>query len=361
MIINSPVKGTTLVCSYPVLRLVFGSTSDTTSAIVRALVIGCVLPFLVLIAAAFEHSLVLSEGTGVLQHAGFFSFVVTAPLIPYLTWALLQRTAFLLAGLPRFSATGNLPAPLRRIVRQKLLLIGLRTRMKFTFVLGSVIGLFYVILNARWVMDAETFYGTPTFDSPDHLLVFVVNRVYVAFMLVIITPTALFACLSITSMMHRILKFMSNTDILEIDLFHSDNCGGLSEFGSLNATIMAIYVCILANIIMNMESHESEVGMLLLPLMVMSTLIILQSIAAVYYIHKCIQAKRREALRVVNEKLNSQFRELRVTGHFSDELLAVRNHLITIRSFPYSTHVLGFVNLLRAAPALLAVLRAVLR
>jgi hypothetical protein len=355
------MNGSSLVCAYPILRIVFGSTQSVLMATVRVCVICCVLPFLVLIAAALENSLVLDRGTGVLQHPGFFSFVITAPLILCLTWALLHRTSALVEHLARFSTTGALPAPLRRIVRRKIVLLALRDRFRYFLVLGSIAGLFYTIVNLRWVMDPERFYGTMTFDSPDHLLVFVVNRLHVAFMLVVVIPTGLFVCISVTSFMHRVLKFMSGENLLEIDLFHSDNCGGLSEFGTLNAQVMGIYVCITANIIMNMESHRSHIRMHILPLLVMTALIIFQSIAAVYYIHRCVHAKRLEALNVVNDRLNQQFREMRRMGGFTDDLLTVRNHLMRIRTFPYAFHILSLVNLLRAAPALLAAARLVIR
>ncbi|MDB4951194.1 MAG: hypothetical protein JWM27_3843 [Gemmatimonadetes bacterium] len=225
----------------------------------------------------------------------------------------------------------------------------------------SMCGMFYTLLNMRWVMEPVRFYGTPTFDSLDHTLVFVANRLFMAFMTIYVFPTSLIVCIGATVLIRRVLNYMARTDQITINLFDSDNCGGLSEFGLINALIMGIYFILLTNIVLNMQSHRSQTWMLVLPLIGMSIVIALQSVLAVYSIHGCVQAKKQEALTNVSRRLSNQLIDLEKSGYFPSDLLALRDHLLSVRTYPYSTYINGVVNLLRLSPALLGVARLVFR
>ena len=70
-----------------------------------------------------------------------------------------------------------------------------------------------------------------------------------------------------------------------------------------------------------------------------------------------IAQKKHECIQAVTERLNQRFASsLEPGGQFSDDLLAFRNHLMGIHTYPYTAGALVGVNLIRFAPAALAVI-----
>ncbi|MFL5383228.1 MAG: hypothetical protein ACJ8GN_11975, partial [Longimicrobiaceae bacterium] len=167
---------------------------------------------------------------------------------------------------------------------------------------------------------------------------------------------ALFVGIFVTVALVRALKFMRAESLFRIDLFHSDNCGGVSAFGALNAIILGIYFCVVGQILVLAVAHTQYIAAQVLPLCAMSVLIVAQSFIALLSIHQVVQNRKKEALEVVNEHLNREFVALPKKGQFPDELLSIRTHLMAIKTFPYSREVSAVVNFFRLAPAAVAVL-----
>jgi hypothetical protein len=157
--------------------------------------------------------------------------------------------------------------------------------------------------------------------------------------------------------MVSILKFLCDDDILLINLFHPDNCGGTSPFGRINLLILGVYGNFFLIIYAMYMTHRQAYLVITVSLIACSVLAILQSVFAVYYIHKAIAQKKSEYIQAVTERLNEQFAaSFQQNGKFPNDLLTFRNHLMSVHTFPYTSGALIAVNVIRFVPAALAVL-----
>jgi hypothetical protein len=347
----------------PYLRLVFGRTTSSWNAFVRAWFF-CSLPaFAVIGGAAIDRTFFIQAdvGRGLFRHFGFWGYVFTSPLIAFLTWLLLKGTAEITDRVTMYTTELELPDGLKRLIDFHTRILQLRTWFSLLLVVGAFLGFCVTLLNMKWVMDPIPHYGANSFDSKDHLAGFITMRLYVGLLSMVLYPVAVFLCLEVTWFIHDVLSYIWRKGIVRIEFFHPDNCGGFSAFGSLNLTIMGIYFLILIELLAAIRTHSGHIQIQIIPLCVISILMVLQSIGAVYSIHRCVRRKRAEALRSVTDQLDSGFKSVQTENSTFSNLLLLRNHLLQIKTFPYSRYVLGLVNLLRFAPAAIGLLKLLSR
>jgi predicted membrane channel-forming protein YqfA (hemolysin III family) len=153
---------------------------------------------------------------------------------------------------------------------------------------------------------------------------------------------------------------MERDGVLRIDFFHSDNCGGVSRFGTINMIVMMIFTCILIVILALLETHNYRHRTTTVPLFCTSAGLILLSVGTVFYLHKAVQQQRRAALVRVNAMLNKSLDGPLSREEFPNHLLGIRSHLLALKTYPYSGVARSAVNVLRAAPAVWALVRLVI-
>jgi hypothetical protein len=232
----------------------------------------------------------------------------------------------------------------------------LRTDLKYVFALMCITGLYFTVLNVRHTVEPLSTYGNDVFDAYQYPYGFVSNKLYVLFVFSIVYPAVGFVIVHSAISLFFILKRMQRDSILSIDFFHPDNCGGVSRFGTINLYVMAITVCILSVIFALLETHSYRHHTTTVPLLCTSGFLIFESVGIVYYLHKAVKQQRRSALEQVNIVLNQSFNTLPKVD-FPNHLLAVRNHLLGVKTYPYSGATRSLMNLIRAAPVVWAVVR----
>jgi hypothetical protein len=348
---------TGLVRAFPCLHLVFGKTTDWRIGALRAFGFGSIPAALVTLGAFLDGTLTSTPGNppGLVTHLGFWGFFLTGPIIAFLTWLTLLRTEAICASLPSFNVGERFPRALREILARERRRLTRRSLRRDLLPVFALVGVFGTLLNVRMGMNPLRYWGADCFDCVGHPFGYFAAKLYIALTLVYLYPTAIFVGVFVTLALVRVLRFMRVENLFRIDLFHSDNCGGVSSFGALNAIILGVYFCVAAQILILIVSHTQYIAAQVLPLCVVSILIVAQSIIAVLSIHRVVQNRKKEALKVVNEHLNREFSDLPAKGKFPDELLSIRAHLLSIKTFPYSREVSVIVNFFRLAPALVAV------
>jgi hypothetical protein len=105
----------------------------------------------------------------------------------------------------------------------------------------------------------------------------------------------------------------------------------------------------------NYLTHHQTYFVMITSLAACSVFVIAQSIVAVYYIHRAVAQKKRQYIDAVIVALNTRAAGSLHGEGFPNDLLAFRNHLIGVRTFPYTGGALLAVNVFRFAPALLAI------
>jgi hypothetical protein len=82
-----------------------------------------------------------------------------------------------------------------------------------------------------------------------------------------------------------------------------------------------------------------------------------QSLSAVWAIHSFISLKKKTRLKEIAAKLDTDFQlALANDAHFRNDLLAARNHIQAISTFPYAARIVVLVNAIRFAPVIIAII-----
>jgi len=345
-----------VITRYPFLGVCANERGIDLRSCLRTILWWSVLPALVVLGSFLDSSWYLATGAvGLFRHYGFWAWVLTSPAITLLVVCALVKFISLMQTIERYSITNSVPRELEELIARHISSLSLQQRTRFVHILFVVIGLLFGVLNIRQTLDPVPIYGNIVYDSLPYWRGFILSKIYLFGLWTVIYPAAIFISLHLTWSLIVILRHMCNHEILKIDFFNRDNCGGVSAFGAINALIMAIYACIFVVIIALHETHRHTYATLLLASISMFAIFALQSFGAVYYIHKFVSLKRDQELEVVNKRLALEVRNVVVEGgHISLDLISLRTHMLSLNTYPYNKITLSIVNLIRLAPAAVA-------
>lgn len=299
------------------------------------------------------------SGKGLSQHYGFWAIFVTTPIILLLTSHLLATFLNSIQEIDNYciDLTNEMRGRVDKLVRQHIRSLSLYSRSAWILVFLIVVLLFWWLFNIIKTISPFETYHHDVFDAYAHPFGFYTAKVYSFLVFTLVYSVAIFVALHITVSMISILKFLSQNNILRINLFHEDNCGGTSTFGNINLLVLGIYANFFAVIYAMYMTHRTTYLAMTVSLIACSFLAVVQSVTAVYYIHKTVAKKKRECIEAMTVRLNQQFASsLKQGGQFPSDILAFRNHLVDIHTFPYATGALVAVNIIQFTPAALAVI-----
>lgn len=346
---------TSAIKRYPLLPLTLDSNSITYISCMRSLAVMMILPALVCFGALIDGTWRMADNArGLSRHYGFWTQCVTTPIIILLSVVALQTFLKTIGSLERYSVSGEIPRNLRRLISEHVISLCLRRRSRFILYLCMLTGGMWTVVNVAETTDPLKTYGNLIYDSPDHIVGFFATKFFLFFNWTLAYPLALFVVIHITISMISILRHMCQYKILRIDFFHPDNCGGVSIFGNINSIIMAVYFNLFIVIISLLLTHSNRYPTLMLAAITATIVFLLQSFGVVYSIHAFAAMKRKEYLGVINEQLNSQMVTTIHAGRFSADLLSARSHLLSLKTYPYTSQVRLAVNAMRFLPAVVA-------
>ena len=323
------------------------------------LVVGfLVLPCAVLLGAWLDGTLFLpGPGVGLFEHYGFLTYAVSTPILYLLVRLLHGRT---LAALSYESGYFDRRALGRSTRRQRTTLLrSLRGAGRGRFVLDLLMlaGLLTTVVNVIQTSSPGAHYGNDTFDSTTHLWGFLAAKAYIGFTWIVVYPAAVFVVVHAGLLLPLLLRSMSRDGALQIEVFHEDQCGGLSGLGTLNFMAMVCYLPPLAFVALRQTHTIVNYATGIVPLFATSAFFVAQSILGVYHLHRAISREKRGVLDRVRERLDDNYARLEAGGEFPAGILLLRDHVATVRTFPYTRNVGALVNVLRFAPSVLGVAR----
>jgi len=299
------------------------------------------------------------SGKGLLQHYGILTIFATAPVIVLLTALSMQKFLLAMKNLASYTELGIVPPDLERLVARHMRSLSLRTKSVWLFVLFCLIGLLFTVANIAQTINPVRTYGNDVYDAFRYPFGFYSTKLYFLLIWSFCYPAAVFVAVHLTLSLIRILRHMCRHDLLRIDFFHPDNCGGVSVFGSINLLVMMIYGNLFAVLYMLHITHSAKTYLTVtIPWIVLSGIFFAQSFGAVYNIHRFAAIKRDESLNAISHLLTDQMGSLFTERRFSADLIHARNHLLGLHTYPYAKPVLAIVNFIRFAsviPALLTV------
>lgn len=320
------------------------------------LVLSVVLPTLVIVGSWSDGTLVLPEPhKGLAQHYGYWALFFTTPtlivLAPYLLNLFLKhvrRPAEYCVPL-----SDDIRSALSGLVERHVSSLLLHERRTISILVFAMIAIgFWWLVNAIVMINPQLTYGHDAFDGHSHKFGYFAARAYVLFIFGFVYPIAAFAAVHVTISLVSTLRFVTAQDILRVNLFDPDNCGGTSRFGHINVIILGIYANWFAVVYAMYVTHQRTYAVLAVALFTCTGLAIGQSIIAVYHIHRIVSAKRRDLLKRTIECLDEQtVSSLEPGNRFPNDLLALRTHLLSVHTFPYGSSAIWVVNAIRFAPA----------
>jgi hypothetical protein len=246
-----------------------------------------------------------------------------------------------------------------RLIARHVDHLSLRTPSSIGFVvLFAIVMLFFCIVNVINTSSAAAVrhtYGHDSYDALPHVLSFYVGKLYVFLVFPVVYAIALSVAFQVTYAMTSILRFLGSNDMLQINLFHEDNCGGTSRFGDANLLIMLIYANFITVRAMMYLTHHTTYFVANAALLGCSVAAAVQSIWAVSSIHRVLVQKKRECIDALGHRLNAAVDTTLRGGQFSSDILAFRNHIAGLYTYPYAKPALAAVNVIRFVPAVIAV------
>lgn len=308
------------------------------------------------IVAACWHDGTLSMAApakGLAQHFGFWAIFVTTPAILWLSGYLLRTFVFSVERVDTYCSAAAVKsrAAVAELVKKHALSLSLQTDAAWILALLVFVMVGWCILNVERTIVPEITYGHDVFDGYSHRWGFYTTKLYVFLVFGVVYSIALFVAVHVTISLVALLRVLSRTDSLIVDLFHQDNCGGTSRFGYINLIILAIYFQFFVVIFAMYLTHRTTYLVMLASLFACSVLAFAQSILAVYHIQRVISRKKREFLEKVSARLNEVVvASMTVNGRFPNDLLALRTHVLGISSFPYAKGAASAVSIIRLAP-----------
>jgi hypothetical protein len=316
-------------------------------------------PFLIALACWIDGTWTLPKaGKGFSQYYGFWTIFITTPIILVLTERLFDT---FIASIQNWSVycidvSEETGSRIEKLTQKHVKSLCLQSPSAWVLVIMMVVAFYRWQINVvttRWPIPLQTF-NHDVFDSSAHLFGFYITRAYNFFTFVFVYAPAIFVVLHVTWSMVSILRYVCRDDVLRINFFHPDNCGGTSIFGNINLLILTIYINFFAVSYVMYITHGRAYQAIILSSLTCFVLVVSQSIGAVYYIHKAVRQKKAKCIDEIIARLNQRAVEsLRTGKQFPNDLLAFRTHVMGIHTFPYTAPALVIVNVIRfLAPAL---------
>lgn len=318
-----------------------------------------IFPVVIAVACWHDGTWHMDQGRGFSQHYGYWAIFASAPLLTVLTAWLGKVFAATVRDVDGYctNLTDETRAHLSRLVRRHLDSLGLRARSAWIFAFLVLVLLFWWLFNVvKTIMPIPT-YGHDVFDAYDHPLGFYAAKTYTLLLFSLVYSVAIFVALHVTVSLISILRFANQHDVLRINLFHADNCAGTSRFGNINLLVLGVYGQFFFVDYAMYLTHRRPYLALVASLTAACTLAITQSVVAVYSIHTAVARTKRAYVEAMAIQLQARVADsLARERPFPSDLLAIRDRLLGVHTFPYAGEALVAVNALRFAPGALAII-----
>jgi hypothetical protein len=326
---------------------------------IALIALSVLFPLAIALACRIDGTIVMpAPGAGLAQHFGYWAIFATTPCIVLLTVCLIAMYASTIQR-PQDYCVGLTPVlqqRLDRLIALQLRRLTLAENMVWVLVLCVFVGVCCWVLNVVNTISPVSTYGHDVFDAYAHRYGYYTAKAYDLFVMTVIWAPAAFFCFYITFSMISILRFIYENDIVSVNFFHPDNCGGTSRFGNINLIILCIYANSYIIIYGNYMTHRQTYLAMVAALVGCTVVAIAQTFLAVYFIHRAVAKKKRQVIEAVTAEMNAAILTPAWKDAFPSDLLAYRNHLMGVRTYPYARSVLVGVSVIQAAPTVLGFL-----
>ena len=303
--------------------------------------------------------IIKDEGVGLYEHYGMWGFILTNPFIVYFTIKCWKETLSLLDRIYDITTCQAPNIEISKIKSRSIVVLTVCSKSKYVLYLLITCGFLALTTNILQTIDPENIYGNDVFDSYKYFYGFIFTKIFLCITWCLIYPLAIYMIVSSSVVVYIVMRTICALNLLRIDLFNRDRCGGLSVFGKINIYILTVYLLVYLVIYLLFETHSSIYFTVELSLTAISIFIVLQSIIGVYPVHQSILAKKNEIIDMLNIKLNIYIDNPESISNFPENLFTLRNYISTIHTYPYADKANTAVNFVRFIPTVLAIYKII--
>jgi len=249
-------------------------------------------------AARLDHTTTLPlTGKGFFQHGGYIVLHLMTPVALSLSlWALERFRQILERPEPHFIRSAAGSHQFNALRAWHLSSLNLHSRFIWILGLGVVTGALCTTLILTQVISPQATYGNDVFNAVRYRFGYFVANTYLAVSWTVLIPFSLYIVLHITFSMADLLHHARRLRVLHIDLFHSDNCGGLSDFGDLNLRLTLYYIPIIISLIALAETHTRRYTSLLLPAFILPIVLVIQALIGVITMYRAVKTEKHQRM-----------------------------------------------------------------
>lgn len=319
------------------------------ASVIKVLAFTLILPLFVIIGSYFDGTFYLSgDGRGLLEHYGVWAFFLTTPVLLVLTLYILSKFVNLINNIKDYTLEKRIPRGLKVVINRCINSLSLNSKTKYILILFMIVGFFFSIVNIMQTLDPKKTFGNDVFDAYPYIGGYITNKMFLGFLWTVIYPIIFYVILHVTFSMILIMRYMYNKKILHVDFFNKDNCAGITQLGVINTLIMLIYLNYSKILFWLFYTHKNNDYLtILLPAIGFTVLMFVQNFAGVYYIQKFVKSEKNKYLEKISNKLREELKQYKnndFLGQFPEELLALRNHIISVKPYPYTRIVTVILN-----------------
>jgi len=294
-----------------------------------------------------------APGRGLMEHYGFQASFVSAPLMLLTCLHAVSNFLRILAKIDDMLVPGADPAAVRSIVKPHVDSLLLRGNWRNALWLFMFIGVAVSIAIFRKLDAPREFWGNDVFNATRYTYGFLAANLFLLLLWGFVCPVGFFYALHLTFSSETIVARLRKAGMLRLDFLHVDRCGGMSRFGTLNFLVMLIYVWPFGAMYVLHLTHQYTYLSLIGGAIATSAAFVFQSIYGIYWVSPAITSERASVVGFLNARVAEA---MDGTRDFAAALatLEYRERVLAVSSFPYSTTISAAVNIMRFAPAAIA-------
>ena len=298
-----------------------------------------------------------TPGRGLLDHYGFQATFVVAPLMLGTCYFAISHFLRLLRKLDDVLLTGADSGAVRAIIKPHIDSLFLRSDWRYMLLLMMIIGLTGSIWIFRKLDAPQEFWGNDVFNAMSYKYSFIAANLYLTIVWAIICPVVIFYVLHISASAEIIVSRLRRRNLFQLNFLHIDNCGGMSGFGKLNFLIMLVYVWPFGAFYALSITHRYTYLSLIFGVLIVSALLIGQSIYGIYSVSKTIASEREIFVALLNQRIAKAMEGTRKNFSSAVAAMQYRDRVLSVTPYPYSGRIAAAVNVLRFAPSAIAIVK----
>lgn len=310
-------------------------------------------------AARLDGTLELPEdGRGLLVHYGFMACLLSAPLVLVTTYLAISQFFRILGQLDEIVRPGTESETINSIVGPHVRSLALHSRWVLMLVFLIFIGIAVSLTIFKELDEPTEFWGNEVFNAEKHPYGYWTANSFLLLLWGLIYPIGIFFGVHLTMSAELIVAGLRKRELLQLDFLHTDRCGGMAKFGTLNFVTMLIYfwpLCVAGTL---HYTHSATYLSLLIGGVAISVGFILQSVYGIHWVSRSISSERANIVKHLNIKIQRTIDGGKGGFTAATTNLAYRDRVMSVTSMPYSGSISSAVNFLRFAPAVLSIANA---